>query len=88
MKQILMVLSLMVLTGCVTTPVERKFPEVPDYLKVKCSDLIEIDPKTKKLSEVVKVVSANYGLYQECLIKSESWINWYNQQKQIFESVK
>ena len=83
-----MVLSLMVLTGCVATPVERKFPEVPDYLKVKCSDLIEIDPKTKKFSEVVKVVSANYGLYQECLIKNQSWINWYNTQKQIFETVE
>lgn len=88
MKKILMVLSLMVLTGCVATPVERKFPEVPDYLKVKCSDLIEIDTKTKKFSEVVKVVSANYGLYQECLIKNQSWINWYNTQKQIFESVE
>ena len=88
MKKILMVLFLMVLTGCVATPVERKFPEVPDYLKVKCSDLIEIDPKTKKFSEVVKVVSANYGLYQECLIKNQSWINWYNTQKQIFEMVK
>ena len=88
MKKTIMVLSLMVLTGCITTPVERKFPEVPDYLKVKCSDLIEIDPKTKKFSEVVKVVSANYGLYQECLIKNQSWINWYNTQKQIFEMVK
>ena len=88
MKKILFVLCLMTLTGCITTPVERKFPEVPNYLKVKCSGLIELDPKTKKFSEVVKVVSANYGLYQECLIKSESWINWYNEQKQIFESVK
>ena len=83
-----MVLSLMVLTGCVATPVERKFPEVPDYLKVKCSDLIEIDHKTKKFSEVIKVVSSNYGLYQECLIKNQSWINWYNTQKQIFETVE
>ena len=49
---------------------------------------MEIDPNTKKFSDVVRVVSVNYGLYQECLIKSESWINWYNQQKQIFELVK
>jgi hypothetical protein len=88
MKKLFMVLSFMVLTGCVATPVERKFPEAPNYLKVKCPDLIEIDPNTKKFSDVVRVVSVNYGLYQECMIKSESWINWYNTQKQIFESVK
>jgi hypothetical protein len=88
MKKILMVLSLMILTGCVVTPVERKFPEVPNYLKVKCPDLVEISPNTKKFSEVVRVVSVNYGFYQECLIKTESWINWYNEQKEIFEMVK
>jgi hypothetical protein len=88
MKKILMILPLMILTGCVVTPVERKFPEVPNYLKDKCTQLIEIDSNTKKFSEVIKVVSVNYGLYQECFIKTESWINWYNEQKQIFEMVK
>lgn len=78
----------MVLTGCVATPVDRKFPEVPNYLTVKCPDLIEVDPGTKKFSEVIRVVSINYGLYQECVIKTQSWINWYNTQKQIFESAK
>jgi hypothetical protein len=43
---------------------------------------------TTKLSEVVSVVAKNYGQYQECQIKSETWVEWYKTQKQIFESVK
>lgn len=88
MKKLLVILSVLVLSGCVATPVARKFPDAPEYLKVKCPELIEIDSKTTKLSEVVKVVALNYGTYQECLIKTESWINWYNNQKEIFDKVK
>jgi len=87
MKKIIIALVL-VTTGCTSVPVARKFPDVPEYLKTSCPDLMEIDSNTKKLSDVVKVVAANYGTYQECKIKAESWLNWYNTQKQIFESVK
>ena len=68
--------------------VKRNFPDVPEDLKVACPDLREIDPNTTKLSEVVSVVSSNYGQYHECRIKTDAWIEWYNSQKQIFDSVK
>lgn len=76
------------LAGCLATPVKRNFPDVPDDLKVACPALREVDPKTTKLSEVVSVVSDNYGTYQECKIKVDGWVEWYNTQKGIFESVK
>lgn len=88
MKYILIALTV-ALAGCSTvTPVKRNFPSVPEELLVSCPDLKEIDPKTTKLSEVVTVVSENYGTYQECAIKSDSWIEWYETQKKIFNEVK
>jgi hypothetical protein len=75
------------LTACTTVPVERKFPEVPVELMQACPDLKQVNPTTK-LSEVVDIVVSNYGQYKECQIKVDSWIDWYNNQKKIFESVK
>ena len=75
------------ITACTTVPVERKFPTVPVELLQACPDLKQINPTTK-LSEVVDIVVTNYGQYKECQIKVDSWIDWYNNQKQIFESVK
>lgn len=76
------------LAGCLATPVKRTFPEVPDDLKVACPDLKTIEPSTTKLSEVITVVTDNYGQYQECKIKVDTWIEWYNSQREIFNSVK
>lgn len=89
MKKLLLFIPVLLLTGCLTsTPVKRNFPEVPEELKVACPDLIQLDPKTSKLSEVVSTVSKNYGQYQECQIKVDAWVEWYKTQKQIFDSVK
>lgn len=77
------------LAGCLgTAPVKRSFPNIPEDLKTACPTLKEVDPNTTKLSDVVTVVSENYGQYQECKIKVDSWIEWYSTQKSIFESVK
>jgi hypothetical protein len=88
MKKLLLIVPVLLLSGClVTTPVKRSFPEVPEELKVACPDLMTLEPTTK-LSEVVSVVTKNYGQYQECQIKVDTWIEWYKTQKDIFESVK
>ena len=87
MKKLLLIVSVLLLSGCLTTPVKRSFPEVPEELKVTCPDLMLLEPTTK-LSEVVSVVTKNYGQYQECQIKVDTWIEWYKTQKEIFESVK
>jgi hypothetical protein len=74
------------LTGCVT-PVARNFPSIPESLKTKCEDLTKT-PQTDKLSVVLSVVIKNYGQYQECSAKVDIWIEWYSEQKKIFDSVK
>ena len=88
MKKLLLVLPVILLTGCLfTAPVKRNFPEIPKELMEACPDLKTTDP-TEKLSEVLKVVVDNYGQYNECKIKVDTWVEWYKTQKQIFESVK
>ena len=75
------------LTACVSVPVERKFPSTPIEMQQSCTELQTINTQTTKLSEVVETVVTNYGQYKECQVKVDSWIEWYNTQKKIFESV-
>lgn len=77
------------LAGCQTTvPVHMSFPQIPEELQKSCPPLKQTDPNTKKLSEVLKDVTANYGQYNECKVKIDAWNQWYNTQKKIFEEIK
>jgi hypothetical protein len=85
MKYLLLVL---LLTGCSTTvPVTSKFPEPPKYSLQTCPNLQLLKDGTK-LSEVASTVTINYSTYYECAVKNDAWIEWYQIQKHIYESVK
>lgn len=89
MKKLLLVCAIFALTGCATpVPVVMKFPVVPPELLKTCPDLKTLDPETKKLSDVINVVVDNYGTYYDCKSNVDDWIEWYNSQKKIYESVK
>lgn len=76
-------------TGCSTTvPVVAKFPEAPPMLLEKCPQLKTIDGESISIVDYTKVVTANYTTYYECAVKYDSWIDWYQQQKKIFEEIK
>ena len=78
----------LILTGCSTTvPVTAKFPEVPERLLVKCPQLEKLENEAK-LSDISKTITNNYTTYYECAVKNDAWIEWYQIQKHIFESVK
>jgi len=83
----LLILPIVFLFGCTTVPVARNFPSILESLQKSCVEL-EVVEKTTKLSDVLIVVTNNYGLYHECKIKVETWQLWYKEQKEIFESVK
>jgi hypothetical protein len=87
MKYIVLTLVLL-LSACMSVPVERRFPTVPAEIQTPCGNLQTIDPATTRLSVVLDSVVVNYGQYQECQAKTDSWIEWYTKQKQLFESVK
>ncbi len=84
----LLILFTALLVGCTVVPVQREFPKVPDEIKAACPDLKLVDEKETKLSAVISVVADNYARYHECKIKIDLWIEWYNNQKKIYESVK
>ena len=89
MKKIIVIFSLLALTGCSTVvPVKRKFPEIPATLKDKCPSLTLIEQDTTTLSNLTKTVTSNYTKYHECAAKVDAWVEWYRSQKDIFNSVK
>ena len=87
MKLLIAILALS-LSACVSVPVERKFPKAPEELMTACPDLQTIPEGTTQLSVVVDAVVSNYSQYQLCQTKNNTWVDWYNEQKKIFESVK
>lgn len=89
MKIVLSLLPVLFLSGCfVTAPVKPKFPEsIPELMK-PCPELKETPQGTSKLSDTLTVITQNYGQYHECKTKVESWIEWYIEQKKIYDEIK
>lgn len=85
---VFLLLLFAMLGGCSTTvPVVAKFPEIPPRLLIKCPVLEKLEEQPK-LSDVAKSVTNNYTTYYECAVKNDAWIEWYQVQKLIFESIK
>lgn len=81
-----LILSLLI-TGCSTVvPVTQKFPEVPGAIIAKCDDLIKLN-NDAKLSDVAETVTVNYSMYYKCSAKHDEFVEWYNNQKKIYESI-
>ena len=77
----------LLLVGCTSVPVKQKFPEVPKVMQEKCPEL-KVIVENAKLSDISKTIAENYTAYHECNIKNDAWIEWYDTQRKIFESVK
>lgn len=79
----------LLLTGCnPAVNVHRNFPDIPPSLQEPCAKLTLVANNTSKLSDVLRVVTDNYSQYHECSIKVQTWKEWYDTQKKIFEEVK
>lgn len=88
MKYISLILAVF-LTACSTpVPITQKFPEVPRSLVERCESLKKIEGDKVAITEMLKVVVQNYGMYYECAAKVDGWNDWYLEQKRIYESVK
>ena len=84
----LLLSMVMLLSACSTTvPVTAKFPSVPDVLLEKCPQLKTIEGEKVSIVDLTKTVTINYTTYYECAVKSDSWIEWYQTQKIIFEEL-
>lgn len=88
MKYIILSLAI-VLSACSTpVPVKQKFPEVPKALIERCESLKKVEGDRVAITEMLKVVVQNYGMYYECAAKVDGWNDWYQEQRRIYESVK
>ena len=73
------------IAGCSTAvPVSAKFPEPPKYAMERCPQLQKLNSDAK-LSDVANTVTINYSTYYECAVKNDSWIEWYQIQREISE---
>jgi hypothetical protein len=76
----------LLLTGCATNvPVTAKFPEKPKNVET-CPQLNTVADDVK-LSGLTSTVTKNYSTYYECAVKVDTWNEWYEIQKRIFEGV-
>ena len=77
------------LTACSTTvPVVAKLPDEPGKAAMeKCPQLTTVENGVK-LSELTRTVTMNYSTYYECAVRVDTWIEWYQIQKKIFEDVR
>ena len=79
-------LILLLVSGCSTAPVVAKFPEKPKNVEI-CPQLDTV-PDNVKLSGLTGTIAKNYSTYYECAVKNDTWNEWYEIQKRIFEGVK
>jgi hypothetical protein len=54
----------------------------------RCDSLRKIEGDKVAITEMLKVVVQNYGMYYECAAKVDGWNDWYQEQKRIYESIK
>lgn len=89
MKSILLALTVVALTGCTSfLPAKPKFPEPTAGLTEPCPDLKKIEGDKVAITDLLRTVVENYGLYHECSLKNDGWNDWYKEQKRIYDKVK
>ena len=88
MKKIITLLPVLFLSGCfVTVPVKPVFPDPVPELMTSCEALKTVPEGTTKLSDTLSVITQNYGQYHQCSAKVDSWIEWYNEQRKIYNEI-
>ena len=79
----------LLLSACSTAvPLTQSFPDAPVMLMEKCPELKTIPGEKVTIIEFTKTVSENYTTYYQCAGRTDAWIDWYDQQKRIWEEMK
>ena len=64
------------------------WPEAVPTLMEPASNLTPLPEDKKSLTDLIQNANENFGKYYQLKEKYEAWQEWYNTQKQIYESVK
>ena len=83
----LIILSAVFLASCTTpVPLTPRFPEAPATLLKSCPKQLEtVEGDNVTIVDFTKTVVKNYGTYHECSSKYDSWIEWYQTQKKLWD---
>jgi hypothetical protein len=77
------------ITACSTAvPVTQRFPNAPEMLMEKCPELKTIQGEKVSIVEFTRTVSENYTTYHQCAGRTDAWIDWYRQQKKIWDETQ
>ena len=77
------------LAACSTAvPLTQNFPDAPVMLMEKCPELKTIQGEKVTIVDFTKTVSENYTTYYQCAGRTDAWIDWYQQQKKIWNEEK
>jgi hypothetical protein len=84
MNKLLLLISAVLLSGCVAVTKPPAFPDLPKEITEQCPELREAE-KSPELSKLLDTVVQNYGTYYECRVKVEAVVEWHKKQKEIYE---
>jgi hypothetical protein len=77
------------LAACSTAvPLTQSFPQAPAVLMEKCPELKIIVGEKVSIVDFTRTVSENYTTYYQCAGRTDAWIDWYQQQKKIWEQLQ
>jgi hypothetical protein len=86
---VIFILLVFLITACSTAvPLTQRFPDAPAMLKEKCPELKIIRGEKVTIVDFTKTVSENYTTYYQCAGRTDAWIDWYNQQKKIWDETQ
>ena len=85
--RLLLITLVLLLSGCVATPVKHALPEAPEKLTTTGPKLKELPLDEERLTEFLKTVTQNYTTYYECAVKHDGLVEWYQIQKKIHDDV-
>ena len=84
----LLVVPVVMLSACSTVvPVAQKFPQAPEQTLKLCPQVATVPAGQTSITDMLKVVVANYGTYYECSVRHDGLVEWYHVQKKIHESI-
>ena len=90
MKHVIVAMLLASLVGCATkvAPVNLKWPDAPPELMEASEELTPLNPDQTKLSDLIDNANTNYSKYYLLKDRFDSWQQWYNSHKQIYQGAQ
>ena len=90
MKQLIVALIFVTLAGCASNrgTVQIKWPDAPTELLEPSEDLVPLAPEQTQLSDLLDNANTNYTKYYILKDRYDTWQQWYNNHKQIYQGAQ